>query len=115
MATPRYRSYFFVKTNVMRDDGTQGGIRFRKYDKPTQVVYEDLFSSLTFKKETGDRARVFNDNPVTALENEQGLVVLATDAQAKTNAVQLEDRSLVVQPHQLPTVVATNIAPVDED
>lgn len=90
MATVRTRSYF---TNL-----------FITGYKPTQTNYADLFLTVPMKKETADRARVTTGS--ASLETEVGLVVLATNTQATTNATQLADRSLVVQPHQLPTVVA---------
>lgn len=98
----KLRAYFFAPTSVTRADGTIGGIRFLSTDKPTQATLQYLVNSAAFLSETEDRARVTTGG---ALENEQGLVVLATDAQAKANATQLSDRSLAVQPHQLPTVV----------
>lgn len=90
MATVRTRSYF---TNL-----------FITGYKPSQINYADLFLTVPMKKEVADRARVTTGS--ASLETEVGLVVLATDANAKANTAQLADRSLVVQPHQLPTVVA---------
>lgn len=95
------RSWFFTITSVLRADGTTGGVRLRKTDKPTQQTFENLLESTAFKTESGDRARVSTGATVGS---EQGLAVLASDVQAKANAAQLADRSLVTQPHQLPTL-----------
>lgn len=92
MATVRTRTYFNGK--------------FITGYKPTQTDYKDLFLTVPMKKETGDRAKVTTGS--SNLETEVGLVVLATNTQATTNAAQLTDRSLVVQPHQLPTLVEQN-------
>lgn len=99
----RLKSWFFQITSVTRDDGTVGGIRFRKKDKPTTGTMQDLTDSSAFPTESGDRAKLYNGDSIE-LGTEQGLVVLATDAQAKSNQSQLTDRSLVAQPHQLPTI-----------
>lgn len=111
MASKRLRSWFFTVTSVLRLDGTVGGVRFRTRDKPTQATMEDLTVSIPFFTETDSRARV---SASSTLESEQGLAVLANDTQAKANATQLTDRSLVVQPHQLPTLeVIANSATED--
>jgi hypothetical protein len=90
MATIRTRSYFTTK--------------FITGYKPSQTDYGDLFLSTTMKKETADRAKLYTGS--ADLSSEQGLVVRATDAQVKANTAQLSDRTLVAQPHQIPTVVA---------
>src|SRR5690348_16801323 len=97
------RSWFFGITNELRADGTTGGVRLRKTDKPTQQTLENLLESITFKTESVDRARISTG---ATIGSEQGLAVLANDVQAKANSGQLSDRSLVVQPHQLPTAEA---------
>lgn len=97
----KLRSYFLTPTSVDRADGTHGGVRFLKTDKPTQETMNRLIDSAAFLAESADRAKPSSGGD---LEDEQGLTVLASDAQAKSNAVQLSDRSLVAQPHQLPTV-----------
>ncbi len=95
------RSWFFGITSELRADGTVGGVRLRKTDKPTQQTFENLLESTAFKTESGDRARVSTG---ATIGSEQGLSVLANDVQAKANSGQLSDRSLVTQPHQLPTI-----------
>lgn len=88
------RSYFF--------SGVVGplGKLFRTGNRPDQQAFENLTASSAFFDEPEDRARL---DSVPALKDKQGLVVLATDTQAKANEAQKADRSLVVQPHQLPT------------
>lgn len=98
------RAWFFqLVSPVLRDDGTLGGVRLRKGDQPNQQTLENLAVSATFSKESSDRAKVSTGS--SDLGTEQGLAVLATDIQARSNATQLSDRSLVVQPSQLPTVI----------
>lgn len=111
----RLKKWFFTTTNQLRADGTTGGIRFKKMDKPTQTVMEDLLDSVPMKLESDDRAKVHTGS--ADLSDEVGLVVLATNAQAKANQAQLADRSLVVQPHQLPTTLDSklNTSNVDID
>ncbi len=101
MATKRLRSWFFQITSVLRADGTTGGVRLRKTDKPTQQTLEDMMTSATLFAESSDRARTSTG---ATLSSEQGLVVLASDAQAKAGTTQLADRSLVTIPSQLPTI-----------
>lgn len=99
----QFKAWFFqLVPPVSRPDGSTGGVRLRKGDQPSQQTLENLAVSATFSKESGDRAKVTTGS--TDLGTEQGLVVLATDVQAKANQTQLSDRSLVVQPSQLPTV-----------
>jgi hypothetical protein len=94
----RIKQWFKTKTSQLRADGSTGGVRFLKGDKPTQTVMEDLLDSVPFKLEPNDRAKTYTGS--TDLSTEAGIVVLATDNQAKSNQVQLSDRSLVLQPHQ---------------
>ncbi|HEY8363960.1 MAG TPA: tail fiber protein [Haloplasmataceae bacterium] len=108
----RLKRWFFTTTNQLRADGTTGGVRFKKTDKPTQTVMEDLCDSIPFKLEKDDRAKIYTGS--ADLSDEVGLVVLATDAQAKANASQLADRSLVVQPHQLPTIENLDVSPIGD-
>jgi microcystin-dependent protein len=112
MATKRFKDWFFLITSVLRADGTTGGVRFRKSDKPTQATFEDFVASTTFSKESNDRAKPYTAS--SDLGTEQGLVVLATDAQAKAGTAQLSDRSLVIAPSQLPQVT-TQTAVANED
>lgn len=93
--TKRLKSWFIATTST-KD-------RFRNKDIPTQATLEDLLASSTFPTETTDKAKVSSG---ATIGSEQGLTVLASDTQAKANTVQLTDRSLVTQPHQLPTVIS---------
>ena len=61
--------------------------------------------------ESGDKAKT---SAAANLGSEQGLTVLANDTQAKANAAQLSDRSIVAQPHQLPTVTPLANAAVED-
>lgn len=88
MATIRTRAYF----NSLFVTGYQ----------PTQTDYQDLFLTIPMRKETTDKAKVSAGG---ALDTEQGLVVLASNAQAKANTSQPSDRSIVLQAHQAPTVI----------
>lgn len=99
------KAWFTTITSVLRKDGTIGGVRFLTTDKPSQQTLENLMESVTFKKETGDRAKTYTGS--TDLGTQQGIVTLATDAQAKSNATQLSTQSLVAIPSQLPTVNST--------
>ena len=103
----RLKSYFSQITSILRSDGTIGGTRFLKKDQPTQATFTDLVDSTVFSAESGDRAKPYIGG---AIQNEQGLAVLATDSQAKAGATQLSDRSLVVQPSQLPSVQDSKIS-----
>ena len=105
------KTWFFGITSEVRADGTTGGVRFRKTDKPTQQTFENLLQSTTFSTESSDKAKVSTG---ATIGSEQGLSVLANDTQAKANTTQLTDRSLVVQPHQLPTVENLNSASVED-
>jgi len=82
---------------------TSSKLRFRNGDKPNQTTFENLLASLLFKSENDDRAKL--DDSTNEIQEKVGHVVLATDAQAKSNEAQKNDRSLVVQPSQLPTVI----------
>lgn len=95
------KTWFLQITSVLRSDGTTGGVRFRKFDKPDQQTIENLMESVPFKKESGDRAKTYTGS--TDLGTQQGIVTLATNAQAKANVAQLSNQSLVVVPSQLPT------------
>jgi hypothetical protein len=93
------RSYFFG-TLPINQNGKQIGLKTD--DQPSQDTMERLTASAAFFTESADRAKESGSGGGN-IEDEQGLAVLATDTQATTNAAQLGDRSLVAQPHQLPT------------
>ena len=90
MVGPRYlRNFFFLVTG-------NPGVRFRKYDKPTQSTFVQLFDSVGFIKEKDD----------TATTSAQGFTKLAIDSNAisRNSTVDADGFSKVVQPHQLPNV-----------
>jgi hypothetical protein len=105
--------WFNQVTSVLRPDNTIGGVRFNDGDEPNEDTFKNLLESTTFSTESNDKAKVSSG---AAIGNEQGLVVLANDTQAKSNTSQLSDRSLVTQPHQLPSlqaVLPVNISSTD--
>lgn len=102
VGTKRLKAWFFTITSVIRRDGTTGGVRFRTSDKPTQDTMQDLVYSSAFMTESDNRAKPYIGSDPSA-GDQQGLVVMATDAQAKANTAQLTNMSLVVAPSQLPT------------
>ena len=91
------RSWFFevTRTQLIR------GVRFVTGDKPSQKTMEALLDSSTLKSEVGDRAKL--DDSGIDVSDLNGHVVLAKDEDVKSNASQVEDRSKVVQPHQMTT------------
>lgn len=91
------RSWFFevTRTQLIR------GVRFVTGDKPSQKTMEALLDSSTLKSEVGDRAKV--DDSGIDVSDLNGHVVLSKDEDVKSNASQVEDRSKVVQPHQMTT------------
>ena len=101
MATKRLKNYFFKITQT----ALKRGVRFRTGDKPAQTTFEDLVESSIFSTESKDRAKEdtggFNSDT-------NGHVVAATDVQAKANQAKPTDRTLVVQPSQLPTVESSS-------
>lgn len=101
MANYRLKNWFFAITKTLSKRGT----RFRDGDKPTQATFEDLLHSVVAKSESADRAKA---DTGAFSEANNGHVTLATDTQAKANEAQKADRSLVTQPHQLPTVEVIN-------
>lgn len=82
--------------------GSIRGTRFRNGDRPPRNTFKDLTDSTVFRSESEDRAK--EDDGVLTLPELNGHVVAANDAQAKANASKPLDRTLAVQPSQLPTV-----------
>ena len=104
MGTKRLKNYFFQITET----AVRRGWRFRIGDRPNQAIHEDLIESSLFSSEIGDRAK---EDTGASPETLAGHVVVATDVQAKAKQVQKLDRTITVQPSQLPdTVESTNIA-----
>jgi hypothetical protein len=96
------RNWFFQITAT----ATKRGTRLNNGDKPTSETFKALVESTVFKTEADDRARE-NDLGAT-LSDLNGHVVASTDVEAKNNAAKPEDRTLVVQPSQLPVVDASS-------
>lgn len=97
MVGPRFlRNFFFLVTG-------NPGVRFRKYDKPTQATFQQLFDSVGFLKEKDD----------TSTTSTQGFVKLALDTNAisRDSSVDADQFSKVVQPHQLPNVFKNPATP----
>lgn len=90
----KLRDWFFEKT-TSKD-------RLVKGDKPTESNFKELLSSILFFNEKGDRAKV---SSTSYRDNEAGHVTLANNTQVANRELQTTDRSLVVQPHQLETLV----------
>jgi microcystin-dependent protein len=92
------RSWFFVVTATLR----KRGLRFKSGDRPTEATYQNLTDSVLFKTEAGDRAK--EDSTSAILQDTVGHVVAASDAQAKAFQDKKTDRTIAVQPNQLPQV-----------
>jgi hypothetical protein len=91
------KSWFFQVTAA----GFKRGSRFLNNDKPTEQTFRNLVESVTFKAEPLDQA--LKDDVSNNLGDKAGLVVIASDGQV-TNRTQVSGRTIVVQPHNLPTV-----------
>ena len=102
MATYRLKEWFLTITGTANKAGT----RFKDGDKPNESTFSDLFKSSLFKSEPDDRAK--EDVAGTTLADINGHVVAATDAQAKANQAKKEDRTVVAQASQLPSVDSTD-------
>ena len=91
------RSFFFLIT------GTPG-FRFRKYDKPTQATFKQLFDSAGFIKEKDDTANTVD----------QGFVKKAQDTAsiARNTTADVDGFTKTVLPHQLPNVFANPLTPL---
>jgi hypothetical protein len=98
----RLRAYFDTVTR----NGSIRGTRFRNGDRPNRNTFFDLVDSIVFRSETADRAK--EDDGTLALTEMNGHVVASTDVQAKANQGKLPDRTLAVQPSQLPDVDSTD-------
>lgn len=101
MANFRKNSWFFEITKTLLKRGT----RLRSEDRPSQSTFEDLLHSIVNRNEESNRAQEDNG---TFDPTKNGHVTLASNTQAKSNEVQKTNRSLVSQPHQLPTIKSIN-------
>lgn len=91
------RNWFYqiTKTAIKR------GLRFKNGDRPEEATFVNLTDSVVMKSEVGDRAKEDSAANASALA---GHVVASTDVQAKAFQTKKTDRTLVVQPSQLPEV-----------
>ena len=92
------RTWFFTITATARKRGS----RFKVGDRPTEATYLALLNSILFKTEAGDRAK--EDSTSAVLQDTVGHVVAASDEQAKAFQDKKADRTIAVQPSQLPQV-----------
>ena len=92
------RSWFFAVTATLR----KRGVRFKSGDRPTEATYKALTDSVLFKTESSDRAK--EDSTSAVLQDTVGHVVAASDEQAKAFQDKKSDRTIVVQPNQLPQI-----------
>jgi hypothetical protein len=102
-----FRTFFFLST------GTPG-VRFLKYDKPTELSFRQLFDSVGFLKEKDDTSTI----------STQGFTKLASDAvaQNRDSTPGSDFFALSVRPHQLPNCLvdpafplnALNITPLNQ-
>lgn len=109
MATYRLKEWFLTITGTANKAGT----RFKDGDKPKESTFADWFKSSLFKSEPDDRAK--EDVAGTTLADINGHVVAATDAQAKANQAKKEDRTVVAQASQLPSVDSTDTLTITSD
>ena len=94
----RLRDWFDEVTR----QGSVRGTRFRNGDRPPRNTFKDLTDSILFRSDPSDRAK--EEDGLLTLKELNGHVVASTDTQAKSNASKPLDRTLVVQPSQLPVV-----------
>jgi len=90
MPSPRFlRNFFFLITGAP-------GVRFRKFDKPTEATFKQLFDSTGFIKEKDDTAKTVD----------QGFVKIAQDlvVQSRNSTPDSDGFTKTVIPHQLPFV-----------
>jgi len=91
------RSWFLEDVST----AVEKGWRFLKGDRPSAETFNNLMDSIPFVDEPEDRAKEDTGGSIKLLT---GLVVASTDEQAKEGQEKLDDRTLAVQPSQLPTV-----------
>lgn len=94
------RSWFFQITATLIDAGK----RFLTLDVPDEQAFRNLTDSVVMKSEVGDRAKV--DIDASSANLLAGHVVAANDTQSLNYQAPKNDRTLAVQPHQLPIVVS---------
>jgi len=112
----RLRSWFYEVTR----QGSLRGTRFNNGDRPPKETFNDFTDSALFRSDPNDRAKE-DDGTFTLIET-NGHVVAATDAQVKAGQAKKNDRTLVVQPSQVPevhsydtiTIASANVPLTDE-
>ncbi len=93
------RSYFFGLFTLNTRGKNTG---FSETNEPNELRFQELFSSMIWKKEAGDRAR---SSTAGNIEDEVGHVSIAPDAEVLTYTTGLKvDRTTVVHPQQLTEV-----------
>jgi len=99
------KDWFFTitKTAISR------GSRFRLGDRPSQETMQNLVDTMV-SKNIDDKAKESSGADVTTLA---GHVVASTSAQVIAFQVPLADRTLAVQPHQLPETVKGTDTTID--
>lgn len=90
------RGFFFLVTG-------NPGVRFRKYDKPTQATYQQLFDSVAFMKESADSA--------TTLQQGLGKIAQDSDAINRNSTPDADAFTKIVKPHMLPNVLVNPATP----
>ncbi len=91
----KLKSWFFEPTAA----GFKRGTRFLDNDKPQEQAFRNWVESAAFKTEVDDQAK--DDDSSGALADKAGLVVSATDAQAKAGD-SVSGRTLATKPKHLP-------------
>jgi len=91
------KSWFFIITKTAISRGT----RFRLNDRPNEETMQNLVDTV-ITKNIEDKAKESSSEPVESLV---GHVVASTSLQAIAFQAVLTDRTLAVQPHQLPETV----------
>lgn len=101
--TKRLRAYFFTTVGDTQTNGfwtrfVGGGV-----SKPSESTMSDLVASAAFHTEVASAAQI---DTVAALQDKQGLVIISSDASAKSGtntALGSTGGKPVIQPSQLPT------------
>lgn len=85
---PRFNKSFFKTASSTND-------RFKTNDKPTESMFNKLFDSIPFVKDSGDTAKI----------TEQGLIKLASDANAIDRvSIYPDSMARTIHPGQIPSI-----------
>jgi len=93
------RNWFLEDTST----GLKRGWRFLLNNRPTAETFKNLIDSGLFRADTEDRAKQDDGGSPTMLA---GHSVISSDEDAKAGTTQKTDRTMVVQPSQLPKVAS---------